>query len=47
MYIEAMEKNLVSINKLIVDKRVKVDTTDLWFTNGNPLSMKKEAGNDE
>ena len=47
MYIETMEKNLVSIEKLIVDKRVKVDTTDLWLTNGNQISVKKEAGNDE
>lgn len=47
MYIEAMEKNLVSIEKLIVDKRVKVDTTDLWLTNGNQFSMKKETGINE
>lgn len=43
MYLEAMEMNLVSIEKLIVDKRVKLDTTDLWLTDGNQLSVKKEA----
>jgi membrane protease subunit HflK len=34
MYIEKMEKILEKTDKLIVDSRIKVESTDLWFSKG-------------
>ncbi|MFQ5771742.1 MAG: FtsH protease activity modulator HflK [bacterium] len=31
MYIEALEKVLVDVNKVILDERVEVENTELWF----------------
>jgi len=39
MYIETMEKILPGVNKLIVDSRISIETTDLWSIKG------KIAGN--
>ncbi len=35
LYIEALEKILVNVNKIILDENVQVDNTDLWFLKGN------------
>ena len=34
LYIEALEKILVNVNKLIVDEKVQVENTELWFLKG-------------
>ncbi|MCL5807348.1 MAG: hypothetical protein M1418_02105, partial [Deltaproteobacteria bacterium] len=31
LYIEALEKILPNVNKLILGENIKVDNTDLWF----------------
>ncbi|NHZ84620.1 MAG: FtsH protease activity modulator HflK [Planctomycetia bacterium] len=35
LYIEALEKTLANVNKLIIDEKVQVDNTDLWFFKGD------------
>ena len=35
MYIETMEKILPGVEKLIVDSRIDIETTDLWFLKGD------------
>ncbi|MFQ6078595.1 MAG: FtsH protease activity modulator HflK [Thermodesulfobacteriota bacterium] len=34
LYIEALEKTLTNVNKLILDENVQVDNTELWFLKG-------------
>ncbi len=31
LYLEALEKTLANVNKLIVGENIKVDNTELWF----------------
>ncbi len=35
LYIEAMEKILTNVSKLIIDKKIQVESTDLWFLKGD------------
>ena len=35
MYIETLEKILPGVEKLIVDSRIDIETTDLWFLKGD------------
>ncbi len=34
LYLEALERVLPVVNKFILDPSIQIDTTDLWFTNG-------------
>jgi membrane protease subunit HflK len=38
MYIETIEKILPGVEKLIVDSRIDIETTDLWFFKGKTAS---------
>ena len=38
LYLEAVEKALAGVKKFVLDPSIKLQTTDLWFSQGAPLS---------
>ncbi|MDP2791215.1 MAG: FtsH protease activity modulator HflK [Rectinemataceae bacterium] len=44
MYLEAVERSLANAKKVILDKRVRLDTTDLWLNGNGPVRTIKEMG---
>lgn len=44
LYIETMERVLPGVNKLIVDKRIDIQTTDLWMFNGRLDNVLSQEG---
>jgi membrane protease subunit HflK len=44
LYIETMERVLPGVDKLVVDKRIDIQTTDLWMFNGRLDSVLPQEG---
>ena len=43
LYLEALERVLPAAHKFILDPSIRTETTDLWFTNGNPPDKPLDA----
>lgn len=44
MYIETLEKTLARVEKIVVDSRIKIETTDFWnLKEGLPAKVLKEG----